>query len=281
MREDAFGALRATFDRFERLLEANTVPSPPNGRRIIGIPHAVSLSEAAAALQIALVAAGNRLMADHGTPSRLPPGLRIMGSDSPDGPWEEIPPDGVHVTFASLGKHGIDATFAAALQSATEVVAFPIDKWNHMQAARPGGEHQRWHPGEIITCDELELLASARRLLDAHLITATPHDARREANTAPVQAAVQFIPNPFQQLILEKLDGRALRTDGLCTKTSERRQLFRKKGGIHELKRVGLVAHHERVGFYRPDAPPPHLAKALGLHQDVTKVTPTMPPKCH
>lgn len=37
-------------------------------------------------------------------------------------------------------------------------------------------------------------------------------------------------------------------------------QLFKKpKGGIEELKTHGLVAHHERLGFYRPDAPPPDL----------------------
>lgn len=67
----------------------------------------------------------------------------------------------------------------------------------------------------------------------------------------------QFIPTPFQQSILDSLDGKALRTDALGAKTN-RNQLF-KTNGLKELIEQGLVKHHKRIGYYRPDAPPPEL----------------------
>lgn len=70
-----------------------------------------------------------------------------------------------------------------------------------------------------------------------------------------------FVPSPFQRAILEALKGRALRTDALAAKVGgDRRRLFRDPGGLRELEREGRVAHHDSLGFYRPDAPPPELA---------------------
>jgi len=40
----------------------------------------------------------------------------------------------------------------------------------------------------------------------------------------------------------------------LPAKVGDRRRLF-KAGGLKELKEIGLVAHHRRLGYYRPDAP--------------------------
>lgn len=102
-----------------------------------------------------------------------------------------------------------------------------------------------------------------------------------EAGGVPVSAAIAwlsrpkpevsepFIPNPFQIGILRALDGKALRTDPLADEVGDRRKLFRDPGGLKELQRHRKVSHHSRVGYYRPDCPPPEFAEQL--HQDRPK----------
>lgn len=76
-----------------------------------------------------------------------------------------------------------------------------------------------------------------------------------QAKTVPA-----FVPSAFQKGILKALAGVALRTDALCAAVkSDHPRLFR-KGGIKELQAHGLVDHHESIGYYRPDEPPPDLA---------------------
>ena len=67
-----------------------------------------------------------------------------------------------------------------------------------------------------------------------------------------------WVPTPFQTAILNALEGKALKTDALGNATGDRRRLF-KPGGIKELKTLAKVRHHRRLGYYRPDAPPPAL----------------------
>jgi hypothetical protein len=76
------------------------------------------------------------------------------------------------------------------------------------------------------------------------------------------RGAEPFVPTPLQAAILAALMRRALRTDALaraCSVSSSR--LFAPSGGIKELRKRGLVRHHRRLGFYRPNAPPDALAK--------------------
>jgi hypothetical protein len=75
----------------------------------------------------------------------------------------------------------------------------------------------------------------------------------------PAEEDQPFAPTDFQEAILEALEGKALRTDALAAKVGDRRRLFRHPGGIKELIEQGLVKHHDRLGYYRPDAPPPEL----------------------
>jgi hypothetical protein len=35
--------------------------------------------------------------------------------------------------------------------------------------------------------------------------------------------------------------------------------MYRRPGGLHELRDEGLIDHHPKLGYYRPDAPPPQL----------------------
>jgi hypothetical protein len=83
----------------------------------------------------------------------------------------------------------------------------------------------------------------------------------------------KLVPNKFQRAILFFLDKRALRTGALADELASlagapygkdpRRRLFKPRG-LLELKESGLVKNHPKVGFYRPDAPPPELKKILG-----------------
>jgi hypothetical protein len=67
--------------------------------------------------------------------------------------------------------------------------------------------------------------------------------------------AEPFVPTPFQEAILGALEGTALRTDALGAAVGDRSRLYR-PGGLTELREQGLVKHHPRLGFYRPDCPP-------------------------
>lgn len=64
-----------------------------------------------------------------------------------------------------------------------------------------------------------------------------------------------FIPNAFQKGILDALANKAMRTDALANKVGSRSRLF-DEDGLPELVDEGLVCHHKRIGYYRPDAPP-------------------------
>jgi len=67
-----------------------------------------------------------------------------------------------------------------------------------------------------------------------------------------------FVANNFQLQILAALDGRAMTKDMLAGEVCEGEgsRLY-KSGGINELKEAGLVINKPRLGYYRPDAPPP------------------------
>jgi hypothetical protein len=66
-------------------------------------------------------------------------------------------------------------------------------------------------------------------------------------------------PTPTQRAILTALDGVALRTAGLAEVLGGDRLALFRAGGIGELRDRGFVAHEPRIGYYRPDAPPPEL----------------------
>jgi hypothetical protein len=69
---------------------------------------------------------------------------------------------------------------------------------------------------------------------------------------------VGFVPTPFQRKILAALDGKALTTNALAGRVGNRRGLF-KKTGLRGLIEEGLVGHHDSLGYYRKDTPPPEI----------------------
>lgn len=109
----------------------------------------------------------------------------------------------------------------------------------------------------------LEFLATTRKAKRVVIVLDDDEEVRLPIpdTTAP-PTAVPFIPNEVQAGILAALEGKAMRTDQLVNKVGcDRRQLFRKPGGIEELKVQGLVSHHERAGYYRHDCPPEELVQ--------------------
>jgi hypothetical protein len=64
-----------------------------------------------------------------------------------------------------------------------------------------------------------------------------------------------FIPTKLQKRILDALCQKALTLDALTAKVkSERRAVHR---AMKQLRDLQLVAHKRRLGYFRPDAPPP------------------------
>jgi hypothetical protein len=66
-----------------------------------------------------------------------------------------------------------------------------------------------------------------------------------------------FVPTPVQAAILKVLDGRALRQAELERETGYDRRQLQRETGLGRLRGRGMVRLNRRIGFYRPDAPPP------------------------
>jgi hypothetical protein len=163
-------SLLAAFDRFYETLNAATVPTACDGRRVVWSPHAITLSEAAGTLQDALGAALHHLLRQHGrSVEGYPPGLALAASDSPGGPYTPIPADQIRSRVMEIGGDGADATLFAALLSATKVAGFGFDRWNEMQAIRPGGDHRRFRANDTFSANDLAELESASNLLRLYI----------------------------------------------------------------------------------------------------------------
>lgn len=68
-----------------------------------------------------------------------------------------------------------------------------------------------------------------------------------------------WVPSAFQKAILAALAGKALKMTLLGAAVADARRL-KDSRALPELVERGLVELHPRLGYYRPDAPPPELA---------------------
>jgi hypothetical protein len=71
-----------------------------------------------------------------------------------------------------------------------------------------------------------------------------------------VVSADAFVPNAVQAAVLAALEGKAMKSTALESIVGDKARLFRKPGGLQELREKGLIEHHDRLGYFRPDAPP-------------------------
>lgn len=178
------------FDRFTAVLEATTIPTADGGRVVAGIAHAVTLSEETDAFHQQLSATERWLIHQFGQPEpALPPMIRMSESDSPDGPWSPVPDARIRASSAGIGERGADAAFLAAIESAARVTAFPADKWNALQASKPGANHQRWHAGDVLSAQDLAYLQSASNLLRLRMPAAHSLDESGHGPVRPPQTA--------------------------------------------------------------------------------------------
>ena len=105
--------------------------------------------------------------------------------------------------------------------------------------------------------DPHDLAAALRALIAANRAMA---DTIERLLPQPAPQLPAFIPTDFQRDILSALKNRSMRTDALAHRLQcGRSRLFADPGGLPELQEQGMVAHHRRVGYFRPDAPPPDL----------------------
>ncbi len=81
------------------------------------------------------------------------------------------------------------------------------------------------------------------------------------SQSAPEDDWKPFVPTPFQKAILKALEGKAMHTRALGIAVGDKGRLY-KPGGIKELEERGLVEQHDRLGYYRPDVPPPEILQA-------------------
>jgi hypothetical protein len=68
-----------------------------------------------------------------------------------------------------------------------------------------------------------------------------------------------FLPTERQLRILDLLNGRAKKLAQLANALGVRESTLSGRD-LKELKERGRIRHNKRVGYWRPDAPPPHLA---------------------
>jgi hypothetical protein len=91
-------------------------------------------------------------------------------------------------------------------------------------------------------------------------VTWLPLAGARPGPAGAIPVAEQpFVPTPFQEAILDALEGKALRVDALGAAVGDRARLY-KPGGLKELQTQGWVSYHARRGYYRTDAPPEDLS---------------------
>lgn len=111
------------------------------------------------------------------------------------------------------------------------------------------------------TAEQLERITIRLRSGNRIRVDVSEEEPREPSRSPPARspAPSRFVPTPFRKGILQALTGQALRTDDLANKVGSRRKLFIHPGGLRELQELGLVGHHKRLGYYRPDALPPAL----------------------
>lgn len=152
----AEGGLLPSFRRFWKTLEAVTIPAS-GGRKIPDTAGAIKLSESAGELYGALSEAYSKVVANHGKPPKKLSLIFQFGvSDSPKGPITPIPDAEIKTSVMTVGGEGADAGLMAALERASKVVGYPVDRQH---------EKRRYRAQELISEADIETLKSVDRLL--------------------------------------------------------------------------------------------------------------------
>lgn len=159
-------SLRSTISRFIETINAATIPTV-DGRLIPDCYGALVMSEAADELYTAVAATQASLLGEVAAGLETIPGLKVKleQADTLDGPRELIPAEKLAIRVVEHRKGDPRNAVWGASSRAARSAAFPLELWNRNQAARPGADHQRYRAGDIVDQREIELAASAERLL--------------------------------------------------------------------------------------------------------------------
>jgi hypothetical protein len=111
---------------------------------------------------------------------------------------------------------------------------------------------------------ELDIAKQVSRCLTIDIL-------RDEGAEPPALLPKGFVLNDVQQSIMRALDGQAFKKEALAVACDcEPSRLY--AAGIKELMDLDIVRNKPRIGYYRPDAPPP-----MSLDQNGTKSRPKRP----
>jgi hypothetical protein len=198
----------------------------------------------------------------------------IMNGQLPEGCWLVLTKNSarpsVFITAAAI--HAL----ALAQPRGWEEAVARAAKWLWSRQSRIGSWREvGWHECYLTTLvlDAIDLAAGRSQFtfvpdLEVNLSVSRRSDTRKASRkrnhrlaTSPALvngSRTPFVPNEFQRSILRALESRALKKQPLAGEVcnGEGSRLYR-NGGIKELIAEGKVCHKPRLGYYRPDAPPP------------------------
>lgn len=189
-------SLQQALLRYVETLLAATVPCG-EGRQIPDVFGALVLSRAADELFLAILETWHEILGSAVSVPQLPPFIQFMGSNSPNGPWEPIPPESVRTQVLEIRKDDPRNAIIGALHRVTRAIAFPVTLWNALQSKKPGGDHNRYRAGDVIPQSDLELAASAERLINLQLRRHAQIDSSPSGRIETPQSEVEPIPKPL------------------------------------------------------------------------------------
>lgn|GEM_PF-4889656 len=158
--------LRDAIEAFTHVLMAATVPSRDGGRVIPDHFGSALLSDATDHVCVSVLYMLKRILACAPTARKLPPGIRLEQAASPNGPWRPIPDAAARVFVVPMRMDQSTTALFAVLHRLVTAIAFPGSRWNRLQAQNPGGDHPRYRAGDVLPQEDIELVASAERLLE-------------------------------------------------------------------------------------------------------------------
>jgi hypothetical protein len=221
----------------------------PQGRLIPDHDGALLLSHAVDRLYQAAAAVVQEMTSGMTPTSKLPDFLRIEQAASPQGPWKPISEAGMRVYSFEVKKGDPSVATHAALSRLKRACAFPSALWNRLQAVNPGGDHDRYRCGDIIRQEDIELAASAERLLRI----GRPRRARSNPSSPDVIGHGRGVVVSVDVVrAARRKEGHKTQTQNTDSPGAEGMFVFRLRGEMWELRyreEEALLRHTPRSGL--------------------------------
>jgi hypothetical protein len=247
-----YETLDSAFDRYMEALDAATVPVADGGRGVLDAAGAVVLSEATYRLYGALADEWARLVRTVGKRvTGPPPGIVLTEADSPDGPFTPIPPGQMITTAIPVGGDGANAAVVAAIQRASGIAAFPLERWNAAQKEAPGAGRHRYRAGDVVSAQELDVLASVARLLRLRVATVIDSVGGPDTALGVCRELAEGLPptGPIDTLRRRLVEARAAVDDILMSRWRPPDALFEEAMTVFEKASAAATGIAVRLAF--------------------------------